>query len=445
MKFPRKIPTILGILMIGFLVFIVGLGSHIIFRDDSTRASKSSEPRDIQITNVTDTSFSVSWFTPDLSTGAILVSGNGIKKQTYFDDRDKQTEMNSYLTHTITVRALQQNTTYKFTILSGSKQFQDNGKEFSTVTAGTLPTPNGNVGPAYGSIRTSEDKPATGAIVSLSFSGSQTLSTTVTESGSWIIPIYLIRNTDLSEYSNFDKSTVLYITVKHPDGDASIITTVGADSPVPVVTLGKSYDFRLNAQVPTPTLAVIAKDNSQNTKSVLGAMTEETASPSSIIAINQPSDNASLVSNQPLFSGTGIPSKKLTITLSTANPKTNSITISADGTWKFTPLKPLAAGKQSITISTVDKNGKQVIITRSFEIMKSGTQVLGDATPSASIAPTTAITATPTRVATHSATLAPTPTTASSSGLPASGNWNITLIMLTVGAIFIFGGLIVAL
>jgi len=70
------------------------------------------------------------------------------------------------------------------------------------------------------------------------------------------------------------------------------------------------------------------------------------------------------------------------------SPQTGSSKVAADGSWSYTPKKPIDIGNQSVTITTIDEVKKPIAITHLFEIMKSGTQVLGTATPSGTIAPT---------------------------------------------------------
>ncbi len=73
-----------------------------------------------------------------------------------------------------------------------------------------------------------------------------------------------------------------------------------------------------------------------------------------------------------------------------------------------------------------------------FEILKSGTQVLGDATPSATLTPTS----TPT--ATVSATPEITPeSTLAAQPVPTSGNELPTILLLVLGVGLIIGGGIV--
>ena len=133
----------------------------------------------------------------------------------------------------------------------------------------------------------------------------------------------------------------------------------------------------------------------------------------------------------PLIQGTGVPGKTVSLILGITNPTGDTTIVGADGLWSYTPKKPLAPGKQSVTITTQDATNKPVAITHMFEILKSGTQVLGDATPSATLTPTT--------------TILPTITTAPASTLaaqeiPTSGNELPTIILLLTGIGLLIGG-----
>jgi hypothetical protein len=116
------------------------------------------------------------------------------------------------------------------------------------------------------------------------------------------------------------------------------------------------------------------------------------------------------------------------------------VQVASNGNWTYTPKKNLSPGKQSVTITSVDSKGKAVAVTHMFTVFKSGTQVLGDATPSATLTPGSTITSTPTvdETPTPDSTLAGTPP-------PVSGNELPTLILLILGLGLFAGGSVVFL
>lgn len=113
------------------------------------------------------------------------------------------------------------------------------------------------------------------------------------------------------------------------------------------------------------------------------------------------------------------------------NPISATIAVEADGVWRYTPSRPLSEGKQSVTITTTDQNGQAKALTNTFEVLKSGTQVLGDATPSATLIPT------PTDIVEST----PTPTaTLSGEPMPTSGNQLPLIMLLILGGTLLLGG-----
>jgi hypothetical protein len=88
-------------------------------------------------------------------------------------------------------------------------------------------------------------------------------------------------------------------------------------------------------------------------------------------------------------------------------------------------------------MTTLNDQQKPVVATHEFEIMKSGVQVLGDATPSGIpiLVPTTTVTPTPYVYDTPIAS--PTPT------IPDTATIAPTNLLVIVGVILLFGGLIV--
>jgi hypothetical protein len=79
-----------------------------------------------------------------------------------------------------------------------------------------------------------------------------------------------------------------------------------------------------------------------------------------------------------------------------------------------------------------DENKKPVAITHLFEVLKSGTQVLGSATPSGTIAPTSI----PTTIPTIQPTGTPTPTP------PVTAVVLPTQLLLLVGVIITVSGIV---
>ncbi len=425
MGIPKKIPTLVGLLL---LALFVGVFIVLFERSASSPAKADSltSPKNIIVTNVTDKSFTVTWTTDTPTTGALSVTGEGTKSQTVFDERDiagRKDMMESYRTHSATLRNAEPETIYTFSFLSGGKPFRS-ADSFTVQTGPQLP---GSVSlePAYGTIRTTDNQPAEGALVYLTIDGSQKLSAVTSTNGTWLIPLNLIRAATLSEYLPTKERMTESLTVVHPDGNASATTDTLNDAPVPQMQIGKTYDFRRQQANAVP-------GQRQEPTAVLGETTQQTQSTSGFpVTIVKPGQNTAVPSNLPLIQGTGVPGNTVAIALGITSPTGGSAVVGGDGIWRFTPTTALNPGKQSVTITSLDTTGNAVAVTHMFDVLKSGTQVLGEATPSATLAPTVSLTPAPT-------------STLAGQEIPTSGNMLPVLILaflslglMTTGA-FIF-------
>lgn len=432
-----KIPTIVGLLFVILFVGAIVMVSEGALRG-TTQASLSAQPKSVEYSNITDTSFTANWTTQETATGVLEISSSLTDRRVAYDERDREGKLGKYLTHSVTVRNLKPNTKYTLRILSNGKSFTETRVD-PLQTAPTLPLTDGGLEPAYGMIRTSDGLPAEGALVFITLDGGQTLSTLTKSTGSWLVPLGLSRTKDLSGYLLTTDRMTEQIVVRLGDEEITAITDTLNDAPVPEMTMGKTYDFRkLQAKnATTDTLAMKATPaTTQPPGPIGGAVLGSQTKTSPTVSLVQPADGSSVSTNVPLVSGTGIPNATVAITLGISNPVSGSTKVTNDGTWNFTPPKSLGSGRQSVTISTVDTKGKPVAITHMFEILKSGTQVLGDATPSATLDPTIteAITETPTE--TPVSTLAGEP-------VPTSGSILPTLILMLVSLSLFASGIVV--
>jgi len=424
MQGPQKIPTIVGII----LVILLMTGISFLFQllsKTQTRASTSIEPQQVTVTNVTDSSFTLVWQTEESASGTLLaVDANG-KKYSGFDERDATGKLGKYKTHSVTIRSVTPQTTFDVTILSNGKKYPTDKKSYQVTTYTQLMITPPNIDPAYGKVIMSDTTPAEGALIFLTLTDSQTLSTLVRSSGSWIIPLSTIRSFDGSSYLPASDRYTETLDIQKEGVESKILTDTLNDSPVPDITLGQPYDFR-NRDAKKPTNATIAQvvppENKQT--AVLGAATGS-------VVLTAPAEGTTVSTFRPQVTGLGVSGKTVTISLGLTNPTTGTTIVDKNGLWKYTPVKSLTPGKQRVTISSVDKNNKPIVITHTFIVLKSGTQVLGDATGSATITETPTPTIT---TATNAATLASEP-------MPTSGSLLPTILLLLIGsALFIGGG-----
>lgn len=424
----KKIPTLLGLILVIAIVVSFRFAYDLI-TPLLSRAGPTVSPRNITVTNISDTAFTVTWTTDVAVPGALVLEQT--PKITVFDERDAQSSDTTTprTTHSVTVRNIKPDSDYHVSILSDGKPYDGQTEPFIVRTGPTLDGFGSSLEPAYGQATLPSGQPAEGAIVYLTLNTGQTLSTLVSETGSWVIPLHHVRTGDVSAYLPAAERINMNIVIRTHDDQATAETDTLNDNPVPTMTIGKTYDFK-KIQAENLTKPSLAQQHT-NPSRVLGSQTSTTHT----IAITQPKDGSAISSNLPLFQGSGIPGKRVLILIGISRPISATTTVGADGLWRYTPSTPLSAGKQSVTITTTDASEKSVAITHTFEIFKSGTQVLGDATASATLAPT----ATPTVY--NAATSSPTPTTdLSGDPMPVTGFPLPLIVSLIAGGLFILSG-----
>lgn len=433
----KKIPTIIAL-----LILIIGIGGGIYLVENRTKidpqAQTSNEPLLMKITNLNDTFFSIIWLTKEKVTGSVI-SGESIKEvnQIAFDDRDSDNQAKPYQTHSITLRNLKPKTTYYFKILSGGKTFQAQDQPYTVVTAPKINNTN-QLEPAYGQILTAQNTPSEGTLVILTLPDALPLSTLTKPSGNWLIALNTARDMNMDSFKTNGIVNETVIVYSSFDEQAQATTDTNNDSPVPPITLGKTYNFEGLLSKKNETQQLALEQTTDKTQQVLGKQNEK-------ITIYSPEEGTTFVSDRPLIRGKGIPNKEILIEIESTQKITGKTKVNSDGTWTWTPPKGLSPDKHKLTITTTDESGQKIVLERNFLVFKSGTQVLGVATPSGTLtttpSPTINLTPTVTGGASPSATLKPlfSPTPPITK-IPVSGNTTTTIAILGAGfVIFLIG------
>jgi len=472
----KKIPTLLGLFIIavsvGVTTFLVNQGGLL-----KSNAGPSQQPQEVRITNITDTSFSVSYTTDDQIIGSINYGKDKNLGQTGLDDRDQQTgKYNSYKIHNITARNLKPATKYYFTITSAQQVYLNSGNEFEVTTglplSGTPPQQN----PIAGKIILPNGNPPQEAIIYVTTNGSQVISAIVKSDGSFILPLNSLRTGDLSSYYNLAANAPVQILALGDGLKSEIFLSQANMSPVPTITLSKTYDFR-NGESPIASSSADLQ-NFPSFESTSSAETSQQENPK----ILTPKQNQSFTDQQPLFKGTGQPGETVKIIIHSDQQIQTQVTTDTSGNWSYRPSSPLSPGEHTIYIITKDATGVIKTISQSFVVYAAGSQIKQPAnisiTPTPTPAKTPSVTPkiTPTATPTLAPTLTPTPTltltvtptptqiptpttvlatptgTSTSSlsptpgaTLPPTGNPSLVLIGIFGAAIAVLGGIILFL
>jgi hypothetical protein len=496
--FQRRIPTLLGL-----GVLLVALVSGMLFFSQGTgvfapRATPQTTPKKIKITNITDSSFTISFFT-DEATAAFIKYGttaDELKSQAS-DDRDQLSgSIGEYNVHHITVRGLEPNTPYFYTLGTGSgTQFDNNGTSFSTKTAA-----RGGVPPAartiYGSVVTPAGSPAEGTVVYATIDGVGELSSLVKSSGSWAIPLSTARTTDGSAYANITDESVITLLAQGSTANltSQMTTTVTQAQPVATITLGESGNA--TAQTTTTEEPVASDsgetaftdtgDNLENEASEsatasdsattaerggLSDLLTETASDSAVSeatpgatldlakVAETPDEKPVIMTTQPVITATALPPNVVvTIQVNSETQINAQLTTDANGNFVLDIAKlskELEPGEHSVTYSYVDPTtGQTVTKTQTFTVAADSagrtdtSNQIAQVRPSPSPSPfgsgnpypiggATSSGQTATKSATTS-TRVTVPST--SSGIPVSGSVGTTFTLVLGGLFFLIAG-----
>lgn len=403
----KKIPTFIALLLL-----IFGLGSAVYLDSYSQRFTTSAqlkaEAEDIHITNITDNSFVLSWFTQLPIIGTVLLN-DGLNTKVYLDDLDTDNIPRPRTSHYITINNLKEKTEYEVKIQIGNNKCsstschvirQKTGPSIA-IAASSLPA-------LHGIIETSTNKPAYETIVYISIGKAAPLSTRVDKAGLWATPLNNIRSQDLLYRPEISDNDIVQITGKNTPNlftQAVIdVKSVRLNFQLPSMQLGKSYNF----------VDLLSKKDlfsMGNNLKILGSQTNRDNQPSYGMEILFPKEEADVtVDNRPLFRGTGTAGNQILITVN-SSPQIDRITVGTDGTWSWRPADSLSPGTHHISIQGYNKNGEFITVKRKFIVLKSGERVLGEATSSASLTPT--ISPSPTVIqisSTPTIVFSPTPT-----------------------------------
>ena len=448
----KRIPTLLGLILI-----VVGLGvtTYLVKQGGlfSIRAGPGHEPKDVRISNVTDTSFTVSYSTEDIVTGVLNFGESPELGQSALDDRDQNSgKISSHKLHNTTVRDLDPEKTYYFSIISSQNTYLNNSKPFEVTT--TIPIDDTPLvqNPMSGKIILPSGKAPSEAIVYLTTEGSQIISTLIRDDGTFLLPLNSLRTADLSSYLKLEEGKILQL-LTIGEGLASNATLFSQQiDPVPTITLSNNYDFTLDR---TPKATGSATLESFSFFSSNQATENATKKNPQILT---PQDKQGFTDQQPEFKGTAPANETVEITINSEEEIKATVKADANGNWKYRPTSELAPGNHTITITSKDASGNTKTVTQSFIVYASGNQIAGangSPTPTKSPTPTikntvtappeltSEVTQNPTQSPTTipsvtSSEFTPTPTTP----LPPTGNATIITAGVIGLLITLIGGLL---
>ncbi|MDP2649896.1 MAG: Ig-like domain-containing protein [bacterium] len=440
----KKIPTLLGVILVLagliFTSYAVRLSTNFF-----GRAAPAETPLNIRVSNISDSSFAISYTTAGNIIGSVSFGENKNLGTTIADDRDQQSgNYNPYQTHYFTTRNLKPNTKYFYSITSGQTTYLNNDVLFETSTGPSFNTNPSGEKPVLGKVLLPEGEPPKEAIVYVTIPQAQVISTLVKQDGTYILPLNSIRTKDLNSYFSFSQNPILQILIVNPLFESNASFKTGLTNTIPIVILSKNYDFTIDME-PIASLSA-----SLGFPSYTASASSKIINPQIIV----PKKEETFSDPQPLFKGTAPVDSDVKIIINSTDEIKADVKTDNRGNWSYRPPAPLAPGQHTISITAKDQFGIFKTLTQSFVVYAEGSQVNQTATPSATPTinlptPTPTVIASPTPIPTFSPSPTPiptiiiTPTNPPKKILPVVGNSSLitataTILITTLIGIILF-------
>lgn len=251
-----RIPTILGLLLI--MGGITG-AVYLVLQNQTfqTKASANFTPQNIEVTNIRDSGFSLSWQTSQPTIGFLIITIDGLD-QTILDDRDT-TVPKPRLLHHVSIKNLTPLTTYQYRIISGKLKLPPS----QIITASAEEANNNN--PIIGQVLSTSGYLQNG-LVFLEVAGAIKQSAVIKDYGNFIIPINYIRvdGQTIGKITIIDESSqktniIFYLKNALPLVQAGSSVDLTPNPPIPRETVSK-FDLNGDGQINSSDYAIVLKN-----------------------------------------------------------------------------------------------------------------------------------------------------------------------------------------
>lgn len=383
--------------------------------------------KELEIVNLNTNQAGVYWQTENKEISWIIYGEEGSLEKLVFDERDTETNKLPYFRHYVLLRNLKRNTKYNFKIVSDNQITANaDGAPFTFNTPDNFTNLN-SLKPAYGKTIAKNGSPLENVVVVLKIKDMYPLLTLTKPTGEWLIPMSSILEKKTNQPKTLSEKEVFYIEIVGENEGKTIITTDFQNiNPIPqTITIGQDYNFT-------------------NQEKVLGETSyEKTSASFNKIAIIFPKEGAMIPDSLPLIKGIALPQEIVLMEIISQDPSlkstlrqiyANKTKTDEKGIWKLVIPFKLLSGKYEIRMRTKDYNNKNVSLSKTFTIAKSGEQVLGQATAEAY--PTLSRVAT--LIPTVQKEISPTQLVSPTPSSPVTG-FNSSLITIASGTFIILG------
>lgn len=471
----KKLPSFIGIAVLAICLLSIGwLSTNTLL--SGTKAASGSTPKMVQVSNISDTSFTVSFVTDDQVVSTLNYGTTSNLGTVILDDRDQSTKSPvAHRIHYFTLHNMLPKTTYFFALNASDQSYRNNGAFYQTTTAPVLSSQTKTQVQISGKVALTDSSIPTEAMVTVASDTSQQLSALVQPDGSYTVSLDSLRREDLSAPADLSSSTILHVVVNDPTAQSTISLLAGQTNPLPQITLSKNYDFTGGTSslvsVQTATSSASGSPSASTTPSTSGFPTIMPSISLTPPNITVPQKDEKMKDQKPMFKGIALPNETVQITIQSSQTISASVQADTNGNWQYRPMTPLSPGAHTITIVSKDASGILQTISESFTVFAAGSQFTEPSvSPTNSPTPTASPTATPvfqptpivSSTTTPTPTVLPTPTinitptpavlaptatpfpTATPPPLPKSGNSSViigigtSILTIGIGAVLFF-------
>lgn len=391
----KQLPAYLGVfvLLIALGITILLSGNTLVF---ISKATVGSNPKNIQISNLSDSSFTISYVTDAAAAGSISYGNDPSTPEVALDDRDQQASGSAdHQIHFITVKNLAPSTKYYYVIDSGSQKAENNSAPFEITTAPPAINQPSTQPTLSGSVSLSDNSIPTEGIVYITTDNMQQMATLINPDGSYQLSLDQLRSSSGVIATTLTPNTILQLQAVTSTQTSTAKVLLSQADQVPKIILPQNYDFTLGPSQPST--------EPSQTASGAGFPILATPQPVSSPEITSPTEAQNFKDQQPLFQGRALANTEVDVTIQSQQEISTKLQSDDSGSWQFRPPLALAPGKHTITIKSLNAAGILQTISRSFTVYAQGSQF---------VEPSVSPIASPTRIATPTAVLVPTATTA---------------------------------